>query len=278
MAWTFGAANNNRFNVNNGVSFGATSRTGFICGWWKPTTLTAGLGYWSVSSALFARIATTTSEIELGTDNTTDGRWTTSGAGIAVDNWYFIAFMLSTLNGTPSAAWRVWVGTELNAPTEVTVNVNTAPAGNFTGTTGVILGQVGSTGNVSFIGDISDCAVISQSVNTSGPLTTAAFGAITQAEADFVRERVVLPYWSGIPFPAEVYAMALGNSAYDACYVPMSAGYPGAALGSPTPHITTTTGSPSQTSAGAGALSKGLTGGPREFYANAASQRQWVRR
>lgn len=278
MAWTFGGGTQ-RFNVAGGVSIGATSRTSLITAWWKPTTLTAGLGYWSVNAALFARIATTTSEIQVGTNNVTDGLWTTSGAGIVVDQWHFIAFMLSTLNGTPSAAWRVWVGTELNAPTEVTVTVNTAPAGNFTGSSGIILGQVSSAGTVGFLGDISDCAVISQGVNTSGPLRTAAFGAITQAEADLVKERVVWPMWLGNPFPPEVCAMALGNALFEACYVPMGAGFTGSGVSIPTPRMTRILNNqPSALSSGAGTINKSLTGGPREFYANAASQRQWVRR
>lgn len=274
-----GGATGHRFNVSNSVSIGATSRTALICGWWKPTTLTAGLGYWSVDTALFARIATTTSEIQVGTNNVTDGLWTTSGAGIVVGQWHFIAFMLSTLNGTPSAAWRIWVGTELNAPTEVTVNIGTTPAGNFTGGSGVIFGQIGSAGTVSFIGDLSDCAVIAQSTATSGPLRTAAFGAITQPEADLVKERVVWPMWLGDPFPPDVCAMPLGNGTYDASYALMGTGYAGSGIGVPTPHMTNVlNNSPSQLSSSAGGLQKGLAGGPREFYANAAAQRKWVRR
>jgi|694.fasta_scaffold86881_5 hypothetical protein len=280
MAWRMGGSTGNRFNVSNSVSIGATSRTALISGWWRPTTLTAGLGYWSVDTALFARIHTTTSEIELSTNNVTDGKWTTSGANIVADQWRFMAFMLSTLNGTPSAAWRVWVGSELNAPTEVTVNLGTAPAGNFTGGAGVIFGQIGSGGAVSFVGDLSDCAVIAQTVNTSGPLRTAAFGAITQPEANLVKERVVWPLWLGNPFPPEVCAMPIGgNGIYDASYALMGPGYAGSGTGVPTPHMTNIlNNSPSQLSTGAGAISKGLEGGPREFYANAASQRAWIRR
>lgn len=278
MAWTFGAANTNRFGLTTAVTIGATSRTSLVCGWWKPTTLTAGLGYWSIDAGLFARIATTTSEIELGTNNTTDGRWTTSDASIVVDQWYFIAFMLSTLNTGPAAAWRVWLGTELNAPVELTVTQNTAPAGNFTGANTFVAGNVSNSGTVSFIGDISDFSVIAQSTNTSGPLRTAAFGAITQNEADLVRYRVVLPIWSGIPFPIEVCAMAQGNGVYDAVYVPMGAGFAGSGISVPAPRMTNTANGPSAFPNAAGTLSKGLTGGPREWYANAASQPMMRRR
>jgi len=203
--------------------------------------------------------------------------WTTSGAGIVVDQWHFIGFMLSTLNTGPAAAWRVWRGTELNAPVELTVTQNTAPVGNFTGATSVILGQVGSTGTVSFIGDISDCSVTSQSVNTNGPLRTAAFGAITQVEADRVRDRVVLPIWSGIPFPLELFANVTGGTC-ESCYVPMGAGYAGSGIGVPTPRIGNQGNQPFGLSTAAGTLSKGLTGGPREWYANALAQRMMRRR
>lgn len=279
MAWTFGAANTNRFGLTTLVSIGASARTSIVCGWWKPTTLTAGLGYWSAGAAIFARIATTTSEIQLSTDNTTDGRWTTSGANIVVDQWYFIAFMLSANNTGPTAAWRVWIGTELNAPVELTVTQNTAPVGNFAGSFTFVAGQVSNTGAVSFIGDISDFQVISQSTFSSGPLSTAAFGAITQDEANRVRNRVVLPIWSGIPFPIEVCAMAQGNGVYDAVYVPMGAGFAGSGISVPAPRMTNAIGNePSAFPSGAGTLSKGLTGGPREWYANAASQPMMRRR
>jgi hypothetical protein len=149
----------------------------------------------------------------LHTDNSTDGLWTTSGAGIVLNEWRFIAFMLSCLNTGAAAAWRVWVGTNENAPTEVTVTVNTAPAGNFSGGNQVIFGQLGTSGVVSYQGQIGDNMFIGQAQTTSpnlGPLATAAYGAITQAEADRVCRRIVDPVWKGEQFPDAAWSITQG--------------------------------------------------------------------
>lgn len=207
MAWTFGGVNNSRMVTSIFANIGNTQSMSLICGWWYPTTLTAGRAYWSSGPTVSARVAATTSEMTLHTDNTTDGQWTTSGAAIAVNEWKFLAFMLTCFNTGPAAAWRVWVGKNDTVPTEVTVTLNTAPVGNFTGGTTIIMGQLGTSGTVAFQGDIGDYVGISQSPVTvgRGPLGLAAFGAITQDEADNALNRLVIPIWKGDPFPEQAF-------------------------------------------------------------------------
>jgi hypothetical protein len=280
MAWSFGGATNNRISTPSSVTMGGTTNTSLICGWYRPTTLTAGKAYWSSGTTHSARIATTTSEISLYTQNaTTGGVWTTSGAGIVLDEWRFIAFMMSFLNTGAAAAWRVWVGTNENSPTEVTVTVNTAPAGSFTGGSSILLGQLGSGGTVSYQGEIGDNMMIAQAQATAsfGPLATAAYGAITQAEADRVLQRIVQPVWKGERFPDAVWSISQGSYT---CIVNAFDAIPALATNAiPSMRLTVQlTGEPGAQASLAGVISKGLARCPRAGSAVFNVTRQLRRR
>jgi len=203
MAYTFGAGTGDDINWASQATIMATARSVLVCGWWYPTTLTAGRGIWSAHTTNIngAEIAAATNEIVLRTDNvTTDGQWTTTGAGLTLNTWTFLAFMSSTLNGTPSAAWRVWSGTIDTPPIECTVTQNTAPAGNFTGGAIFYIGNKG-TGTVAFQGIIDEvgfCTTAAAAGASTHPFSLAAIGAITDAEALFTYERFIVPYWLGL--------------------------------------------------------------------------------
>lgn len=234
MAWSFGTPTNTQLSVSQ-IGIGANQRTGLIAGWWYPTTLTAGRAYWSASSINSARVAATTSEMTLHTDNTTDGVWTTSGAGIVVNQWHFLAFMLSTLSTGVLASWRVWRGTRDTAPTEVTVNVTTAPVGAFVGATTHNTGNL-TGGTVPFQGIIgSNVAIVKEGAGVAGsslkgPLKTAAVGAITQDEANLALQRLVWPLWLGNKFPDDLWDLTS-----DASTVPYVAGWQPMEQALPTP-------------------------------------------
>jgi hypothetical protein len=199
MAYTFGAGTGDDLTWTLQVSMGATARSGLVCGWWYPTTLTATRGLWSAGNTFGAEIDATTSEIRLRTDNTTDGQWTTTGAGLATDQWTFLAFMSTQLNTGSAAAWRVWSGTIGTAPQECTVTNAVAPSGNFTGATSFYIGNKG-TGALAFQGDIDHVTVISSgaaAVAASNPFSIATNGAITDEQALFTYQRYVLPIWLG---------------------------------------------------------------------------------
>lgn len=195
MSYTCGAATGNDIAMTL-ISTGATGTSCFVAGWWKPTTLTATRGLWSAGNIFGAEIDTTTSELRLRTDNTTDGQWTTTGVGLTVGEWKFLAFANSCNNTGPAAAWVVWAGTGDTAPQRVTVTQATAPVGNFTGSTAVVLGNKG-TGNFAFQGEIGPAVFATHAGSIRGYVPTTVAGTINQEGIDAVYQRLVLPIWRG---------------------------------------------------------------------------------
>lgn len=197
MPYTFGAGTGDDAtwtNSNSGFTAGIT----VVTGWWRPTTLTAGRGLWSAGSIIGAEIDTTTTELRLKLDNaTTDGEWTTSGLGLAVDTWRFLAFASSTVN-TPGASWKVWAGTVETAPVEVTVNVAVALSGAFTGTSSFTVGNKGSAGVVAFQGDIAEVLVVGETAsNTNSMFSNESFGSFTSNITSQIERQMVFPAWEG---------------------------------------------------------------------------------
>jgi hypothetical protein len=199
MPFTFGGATGDDVSWTNQVVVGATNTSALAFGWWRPTTLTATRGLWSAGATVGAEIDATTDELRLRTDNTTDGQWTTAGVDMVVNEWIFLAFLLSA-NNTNGAAWRVWRAT-LNLPvTEATVSVATARSGNFTGSSSIVVGNKGTAGTLAFQGDIAGFGVYSTTATASEnhPLAVSSYGtAFTQAQADLVRDRLVIPAYEG---------------------------------------------------------------------------------
>lgn len=210
MAYTFGGATSD--DVTDGSlssNIGASLTHVLVTGWFYPTTLTAGRGLWSASTVIGAEVAAATNEIVLRTDNTTDGQWTTTGAGLTVDQWTFLAFLNSCNNSGPAAAWRVWSGTVEAPPVECSVAQDTAPVGNFAGSNNFTIGNKG-TGTVAFQGDI-ESVIVGQHTSsftvdkTQNVLPIETAGTITQAEADMIYQRLVWPIWNGEIAPPGVF-------------------------------------------------------------------------
>lgn len=199
MSYTFGGATGDDVTWSSTTTVGAASRVGFVAGWWKPTTLTAGRGLWSAGNVHGARVAASTSELELVVDNaTTDGVWSTTGVGLATGSWKFLAF-LCNLASTPAVAWNVWVGDETTAPAQVTVTNTTGMSGALTGNATTYVGNLG-TGTVAWQGEVENVVVGVSSAGAGSavnPFGIAAFGTTTTAEALAVEERFVRPIWQG---------------------------------------------------------------------------------
>lgn len=200
MAYTFGGGTGDDITLSLAANFGGTNRNGIVAGWFRPTTLTAGRGLWSFGDIIGAEIDTTTSEIRLKADNaTTDGQWTTTGVGLTVDQWQFIAVAGSFSDTGPTITWRVWSGTATTPPTECTVTNAVAPVGNNTASSSFTIGNKG-TGTVAFQGEIENLTVFAAQSTTSGAANVfniSTFGTITNAEAAFLFERFVAPCWYG---------------------------------------------------------------------------------
>jgi len=205
MGWTFGAGTGDDASLNI-TSVGASGTIAYGSCWVYPTTLTATRSICSVGAVWVVQIDTTTSELRLITDNTTDGQWTTTGAGLALNTWTFLAWIASPLNTGPVCAWRVWAGTLNTPPTELTVTNAVAPVGNFTGGTTLTWGNRGGSGTVAFQGQLENCVFGAFNGTISdrlSPFTIAAAGTITQIEADFIRDRYVRPNWKGDLYPQQ---------------------------------------------------------------------------
>lgn len=223
MALTWGGTAATTATLNAVLSFGATARAVLITAWYYPTTLTAGRKLFGAGAVWGAEVDTTTDELRLRTDNTTDGQWTTTGVDMVVDEWKFIAVMNSTLNSGSAEAWRVWVGTAETAPVEVTVTEAVASSGNFTGSTTLSIGNR-STADLAWQGDIESLYAVTTSQAagvTTHPFGVAAYGAITNAAAQLALERYVLPLWLGDR--PTLFGATLGTVTYDIPLVGISA-------------------------------------------------------
>ena len=200
MAYTFGGAVGSRCAFTTTLTNWQSANMGVITGWYRPTTLTATRRYWGAGTVIHARVGTTTSEISMQTNNgTTAGVWTTSGAGIAVNTWWFVAWIWALNNTGPAGNWRVYVGTVETAPQEVTVNTTTSPVGNYTGSTAFTFGN-DTNNSLSYRGDLADLSLLGTSATGAASLLNiAATTAITQLEADHIYQTWILPHWLGRP-------------------------------------------------------------------------------
>lgn len=222
MALTFGAA------TGDDITFATLSnltdnRQQLMCGWFYPTTLTAGRKYWGASTTIGAEVDTTTSEIRMRSVNaTTNGQWLTSGAGVVTNKWQFIAWLAATENTTVAGAWRVFIGDNETPPTEVTVTNPTVRSGNYTGNANFTIGNAGSTGTVAFQGDIeSFSAVIANSASGPTALSISTSGVISNDEANHVRLNILTPLWLGRPFNWRLMT-AIINTPWQIVHVPLT--------------------------------------------------------
>jgi len=199
MARTFGGATADDLTISLSLTAGVSTAQTFVHGWWYPTTLTAGRGLWSNGNVSDCQINSVTDELRIIVDgSTTDGEWTTTGVDLAVNNWYFLAFLLSANNTGPADAIRVWRGTPETAPVECTVANAVALAGTHPGSASFTFGNRG-TGTVAFQGSIAHAGFICAQMSDESctPFLIATPGTITNAEAEYCYDRYVQRAWLG---------------------------------------------------------------------------------
>lgn len=188
--------------ITTSSAWGASGSAYLVSGWYKFTTLTATRCLWSSGTTFCSQIAATTSELTMGSDGaTTDSVWTTSGLGLTTGKWWHISWLASCAQTGTGEAWRVWIADAEHPPTEVTVTLTTAIVGAFTSSTTLVLGNRTTAGALAIQGSMSSFMAIAQGAGNSSvaSLPMTAFGAITQVEADQVRERLLVPLWQGNP-------------------------------------------------------------------------------
>lgn len=202
MSYEFGSAASDDVTWPVTFSLPVGNSAFLVCGWFRPTTLTAGRGLWSFGNVTSARIASTTSEITLFTDNTTDGQWTTTGANLAVNTWSFLAFFLTANNTGPVGLWKVWSTNSLNAaPSSLAITQNTAPVGNFVGSNSFYIGNVGTSTTLAFQGQISSVQIYQGGHNAIGVFRPGTAGTLSAEQEEFLLNTFVFPAWNGTFFP-----------------------------------------------------------------------------
>lgn len=252
-------------------------------GWWKPTSLVAGRFYLgnggSGNPVGGLLVASTTSEINIQLPfSTVNGVFTSSGAGIAVNNWYFVAAMTSIYASATIAA-RLWVGLDSGTPVEVPVTKTTSALGTATSTLSFFAGNSPNLGqNLPCLCDMVGCVVSLNPVSGNDPFGISSLGTITQDEADGIFRNYVLPIWAGQGFaprggpPGDVSNAS--NSAAYAEVIDLDRALP-AVLYSPAPNNTTVVGSIAATISGA---TQSLERSPRSPWISGQPFHPWRRR
>lgn len=212
MPYTFGGAASDDQVTSLPFGLGGTATLFLVYGWWRPTALNAGNGYWSIGNTLGASVDAATGEITLTSDNTSDGIYDTTTVSMAVDEWRFLAFFFTGVNTGPALTWKVWAGTIDTAPVSHALTTISAPTGNFTGSTSLYFGNLGTSAGAAFDGDLAHCGIVGSSAGAATNIFgIATSGTVTAAEEEFIYQSMVLPLWAG-QFPKRL--INLPNNSY----------------------------------------------------------------
>lgn len=194
MAYTFGAATTDAITHTLSTSLIGSGRSAFVSLWVFPTTLTATRKLWGQTGSPGIEIDSTTTNLRMRTDNTTDGQWT-APAGLAVNTWTFVAALFDS-NTTTGHAWAIWTGTPTTPPVRQTVTVATAASGNIVTPTGTVAVGNAISGSLAFQGDIGGFIAIADpgaaGANVLGQLKNG-----TISNVDAVYRAFVEPAWRG---------------------------------------------------------------------------------
>lgn len=212
MPYTFGGSTGNDVSLTVDASI-ASNTCLFVYGWWLPTTLTAGRRLWGLNFS-HVGIDTTTSELTITIDHGTDSVYTTTGVGLTVDQWSFIAFFGTFANGSATEAIKIWSGTLTTPPTAVTVTNTVAAIGGASGLTTFTIGNRGAATTEAWQGDIAEVGYISTTQSGDGtthPFMIATTGTVSAAEEQLILEKFVLPAWLGNHWNGTGYNTFVGN-------------------------------------------------------------------
>ena len=211
MAYTFGAATTDDLSGTGVVSIGGNSTTTWVAGWFYPTTLTAGRCYFGTGALNSIAVAPTTSELRLTHDRaTTDSVFDTTGAGIVVNEWVFIAVLFQSGSAGADGTWTVWVGRSDSPPAIVTNSLTTTGLGNNSSTTAYCIGNQAAASSVAFQGDIGPFMYVAQQgLAIDRPVPVAAAGGQTAAEILYIWEKWVIPFWLGKPPIGDLTVLAV---------------------------------------------------------------------
>lgn len=201
MSYTFGSAATDYIATGNFANlFFSNQYVDLFCGWVYPTTLTAGRYWIGGTGAHGIYIDSTTSEMRLKTINaTTAGEWLTSGLGLVVNKWQFLAFICTFNNTGPAGTVKAYIGDIDNPPVEVSVSNPVAPVGNFTLSSGFTIGNQNSAASLSWQGDIGVTYVvaINPTAAAGGRIWSTTHGALTAQEQQNIFYAYLQPFYQG---------------------------------------------------------------------------------
>lgn len=173
------------------------SKCTLAAGWIRPATLTAGRNIFGEGSLVWGvKIHTTTSELRIMSDATTDGAYTTSGLGLTVGQWQWVCIMCYI--GTSSTMTvKCYTAIESGPMTEVTVVVTTAAVGSFGATAGTNPqnGNQGGGASQAFEGEIEQFVWMSGLRNII--ILSSALGTPSTADLEQNVRALVVPLWAG---------------------------------------------------------------------------------
>lgn len=208
MPLTFGAGTGD--DVNASLIDIGPSNLGLFFGWFYPTTLTAGRGYfgWADTTTRVIISSAATDRIRVQLQRvTTDRVVDFNSAGIVTNAWQWICILLW---GGTTTVWNdplCWVGTESKPPVNVgTATQVTAGAGNAqaSGGTTVTIGNTNAAATNAFQGDICHFGLVLESsgaVNTlddSDAFTGIQWGgSVDTATNAALLQRLLIPLWAG---------------------------------------------------------------------------------
>lgn len=200
MPYTFGGATGDDVSLPIVSTVSGPGIATLITCWLYPTTLTAGRAVCGFGNNISRVVLdATTSELDLLMDtNTTDGVWTSTGLGLAVDTWSFVAMLWTGVAG-PTMDARLWAGDAVTPPAPVTFTQATAPTGTFSSQTTMTIGNGSGSAAIAWQGDIAQFDLLSTNIAASAihPFGLAAYGAISAEAEDMVLDRYVRPLWEG---------------------------------------------------------------------------------
>lgn len=223
MSYTVGAATSDDVTaaINAPVQDGIT---GFFAGWFYPTTLTTGRYLFSFNTS---GVSINGTELRFIVDHaTTDGWYETSGLGFSVNSWWFIAGLWNNSSTGPSDSMKLWVGSELNAPTLRTLTQTQVPVGTVTtSVANVVLGNSAASGVLAFQGEVGP-AICGRNnwLAITSPFRVSAVGAVSVDDETTVYQRLVLPFWAGDSMPRDMRSVVPNNGLYTALFMPCDIG------------------------------------------------------
>jgi hypothetical protein len=193
MAYTFGANSSDSVIVSGtGNPCFQSGRCLLAAGWFLPTTLTATRRLWAIGTT-GPEVDTTTSELRMRVKHaTTNGQWTTTGAGLAVNEWRFLVWYWSGSNTGPVGIWRVWSGTIDTPPVACTITQAVAPVGNLAADENNWIAGNNNGPTLSWQGDIGEMWLHG---NNAAGFGVAAATSLSADEEELIYHNYVIPLW-----------------------------------------------------------------------------------